>query len=71
MFNKEKSCYGCPDRTAECHGNCLGYQNRYNANRDENKKSYDSYYRYNGVDVYNKRRTRQQKGGWHRKYMTD
>ena len=30
MFDKTKSCYGCPDRVADpnCHGTCKGYIDR-------------------------------------------
>ena len=27
-MNKYQSCHGCPDRSADCHGRCEGYQFR-------------------------------------------
>ncbi len=40
MFDKTKSCYGCPDRVADpnCHGTCKGYIDRAKQNEIDNAK---------------------------------
>ena len=37
VFDKTKSCYGCPDRVADpnCHGTCKGYIDRAAASKEK------------------------------------
>lgn len=55
MFDKTKSCKGCPDRSAEpnCHTDCEGY-----LVRQQNKP------RFSEADQYCKERTRKIKDAW-------
>ncbi len=47
-MNKEKSCKGCPDRSATCHSQCAGYLKRWDEQRKRNQAEADRYF-YNST----------------------
>lgn len=70
VFDKEKSCLNCPDRTACCHSTCEFYKRRSeeNARKREARNADREYYQYKNASNFERQKHIKDHKGIHFSY---